>query len=66
MSDLIKILLAIFLPPISVLIERGLGMQLLINIILTLIGVLPGSIHALYLVVSSRKERTITPPSTDE
>lgn len=63
MSDLIKILLAIFLPPISVLIERGLGMQLLINIILTLIGVLPGSIHALYLVVSSRRgESTMTPP----
>jgi uncharacterized membrane protein YqaE (UPF0057 family) len=51
MGKLIKILLAIFLPPIAVLLERGVGMSLLINIVLTILGVLPGSIHALYVIL---------------
>lgn len=51
MNKLIKILLAIFLPPVAVLLERGVGKSLVINIILTIIGVLPGSIHALLVVM---------------
>ncbi|MEL7060671.1 MAG: YqaE/Pmp3 family membrane protein [Acidobacteriota bacterium] len=48
---LIKILLAIFLPPIAVLLERGLSKSLLLNVILTIIGVVPGIIHALIVVL---------------
>lgn len=51
MNKLIKILLAIFLPPVAVLLERGVGKSLVINIILTIIGVLPGSIHALLVIL---------------
>ncbi len=51
MSKLIKILLAIFLPPLAVLLERGVGKSLIINIILTIIMVLPGSIHALLVIL---------------
>jgi len=51
MSKLIKIILAIFLPPIAVLIERGVGKSLIINIILTIIGVVPGSIHAVLVML---------------
>ncbi len=51
MNNLIKILLAIFLPPVAVFLERGVGVSLLLNIILTIIGVLPGSIHALLVVL---------------
>lgn len=54
-SLLIKILLAIFLPPIAVLLERGVGMSLLLNIILTIIGVIPGSIHAVYVIVQDNQ-----------
>ncbi|REH37633.1 uncharacterized membrane protein YqaE (UPF0057 family) [Paraperlucidibaca baekdonensis] len=49
MSKLIIILLAIFLPPIAVFIKEGFGLQLLLNILLCLLFVLPGSIHALWL-----------------
>ncbi|MEM8739534.1 MAG: YqaE/Pmp3 family membrane protein [Planctomycetota bacterium] len=55
MSKLIKILLAIFLPPIAVLLERGVGGSLLLNILLTLLGGIPGMIHALFVVVSDAK-----------
>ncbi|MEM9882169.1 MAG: YqaE/Pmp3 family membrane protein [Planctomycetota bacterium] len=51
MAKLIKVLLAIFLPPIAVLIERGIGVSLLLNILLTLIGVIPGSIHAVLVIL---------------
>lgn len=52
---LLKLLLAIVAPPIAVLLERGVGRSLLINILLTLLAWLPGAIHAL-IVVTSHEE----------
>lgn len=52
---ILHILLAIFLPPISVLIQKGISGALLLNILLTILGGLPGSIHAIYLLVSEKK-----------
>ena len=37
-SDICKIILAIFLPPLGVFLERGCGADLLINILLTVLG----------------------------
>ena len=51
MSRLIQILIAIFLPPLSVFMQRGLGGAFLLNVVLTIIAVLPGSLHALYLLL---------------
>ncbi|MEX1250887.1 MAG: YqaE/Pmp3 family membrane protein [Hyphomonas sp.] len=47
--SLVMILLAIFLPPVAVALKQGIGVQLLINILLTLIGWLPGVIHAFWV-----------------
>jgi uncharacterized membrane protein YqaE (UPF0057 family) len=52
MSILI-ILLSILLPPLAVFLKHGLGSTFLINILLTLLGGIPGMIHALY--VNSKK-----------
>jgi uncharacterized membrane protein YqaE (UPF0057 family) len=38
-SDICKIILAIFLPPVGVFLERGCGADLCINILLTILGV---------------------------
>jgi Uncharacterized homolog of Blt101 len=38
-SDICKIILAIILPPLGVFLERGCGVDLLINILLTCLGV---------------------------
>ena len=54
MSTIIKILIAFFLPPISVLMTNGFGLQFLLNILLCILFVLPGSIHALYLLLRDR------------
>ena len=50
MSNLVKILLAVFLPPVAVVLERGVGVSFLLNILLTLCFGLPGMIHALLVV----------------
>ncbi|KAL1892176.1 plasma membrane proteolipid Pmp3 [Ceratocystis pirilliformis] len=50
-SDICKIILAIILPPIGVFLERGCGADLCINILLTILGYIPGIIHALYIIL---------------
>lgn len=51
-GDVIKIIIALFLPPLAVLLEVGLGKHFWINIILTLLGGLPGIVHAIYVVAT--------------
>ncbi len=54
MSSLIRIILAIFLPPIAVLVTAGIGVQFFLNILLTILGIVPGMIHALWIVMRDR------------
>ena len=49
--NLLRILLGVFLPPLGVFLTVGVGPTLLINILLTLLGWLPGSIHAVWVIV---------------
>ncbi len=44
-SDICKIIIAIFLPPVGVFLERGCGSDLLINIVLTILGYIPGKVR---------------------
>ena len=52
LSDPIKIILAIILPPVGVFLEVGLGMHFWLNIVLTLFGYVPGILHALYVILT--------------
>ncbi len=54
MMALMKVLLAIFLPPVAAFLQVGLGLHFWINIILTLLGGLPGSVHALWLIAAQK------------
>eukprot|EP00884_Botryococcus_braunii_P019751 jgi/Botrbrau1/645/Bobra.0161s0034.1 len=50
-SDIFKIIFAIILPPLGVFLEKGLcDVDVLINILLTILGYIPGIIHALYII----------------
>ena len=51
---IIKILLALFLPPIAALLQVGLSLHFFLNILLTLLGGLPGVIHAIWLVATDK------------
>jgi uncharacterized membrane protein YqaE (UPF0057 family) len=43
--------LAIILPPLAAFLVVGLSTHFWINLILTLLGWLPGTVHALWLIV---------------
>jgi uncharacterized membrane protein YqaE (UPF0057 family) len=48
--SLIQVILGIFLPPLGVFLTYGIGPTLFINIALTLLGWVPGSIHAVWAI----------------
>ncbi|KAG5439215.1 hypothetical protein PCANB_001514 [Pneumocystis canis] len=50
-SDIFKLLFAFIFPPLGVLIEKGCGKDFLINILLTILGYIPGIIHAFYVIL---------------
>lgn len=49
--EIVKVIFAVILPPLGVLLEVGITMHFFINIILTLLGFIPGIVHALWVVV---------------
>lgn len=49
-SDFLKILFALLLPPLGVAMEVGLTKQFWINLLLTLLGFIPGIVHAVYII----------------
>ena len=47
---IVRVLAGIFLPPLGVFLTVGVGPTLIINILLTVWGLLPGSIHAIWVI----------------
>ena len=52
-NQILIILLSILLPPLGVALSRGIGKQFLINIVLTILGYVPGLVHAVWLAAKS-------------
>ncbi len=50
-GDVIRIIISIIIPPIGVFLEVGFGLHFWINILLTLLGYIPGLIHAIWIIV---------------
>ena len=48
--DIIRIIIAILLPPLGVFLQVGFGGAFWLNILLTLCGYFPGIIHAVYII----------------
>jgi uncharacterized membrane protein YqaE (UPF0057 family) len=48
--DLPRIIAAILLPPLGVFLEVGFGGHFWLNIVLTLLGYVPGIVHAVWVV----------------
>jgi uncharacterized membrane protein YqaE (UPF0057 family) len=49
-DDILLIVLSVLLPPLGVLFSRGFGTQFLLNIVLTILGYVPGIVHAVWLI----------------
>jgi uncharacterized membrane protein YqaE (UPF0057 family) len=52
--ELIKIILAIVLPPLGVFLQVGIGKHFWLNIILTILGYLPGIVHAIWVIAKNK------------
>ncbi len=52
---ILKIILSIILPPLAAFLQVGLTTHFWINIVLCLLGFLPGVLHALWLVLTDKK-----------
>ena len=52
--DLIRLLFAILLPPVGVFLQVGFGAQFWLNILLTLLGYIPGIVHAVWIIATRR------------
>ena len=48
--DIIRIILSILIPPLGVFLQVGLGLQFWLNILLTLLGYVPGLVHAIWII----------------
>lgn len=50
-EDVLRVLLSILLPPLGVFLECGLGDEFWLNVLLTLLGYVPGLAHAVWILV---------------
>ncbi len=50
-ADVLRILIAIFLPPLGVFLQVGIGMQFWLNLLLTMLGYFPRIIHAVWIIL---------------
>ncbi len=50
-GDIALVIVAIMMPPIAVLLKVGLSTHFWINVLLTVLGFVPGQLHALWVVL---------------
>lgn len=48
--DLLRIVCSVLLPPVGVFLQVGLKPQFWLNVLLTLLGYVPGVIHAIWII----------------
>lgn len=56
--DVIRLIFAIIFPPLGVLLQVGLGKHFWINILLTLLGFIPGIVHAVWVIAKVGPDRS--------
>jgi uncharacterized membrane protein YqaE (UPF0057 family) len=52
----LRIILAIVLPPLGVFLTVGIGLQFWLNILLTILGYVPGVVHAIWIIAGRAKD----------
>ena len=49
-----RVIASLIIPPLGVFLQVGFGLQFWINVLLTLLGYIPGLVHAIWVI--ARKE----------
>jgi len=55
--DIIRVILSVLLPPLGVFLQIGIGAQFWLNILLTILGYIPGIVHAVWIIATRGKAR---------
>ena len=50
--DCLRVVLSVLIPPLGVFFQVGFGLQFWINVLLTLLGYIPGLIHAIWIIAT--------------
>ncbi len=50
--DCLRVVLSVLIPPLGVFLQVGFGLQFWLNILLTLLGYIPGLIHAIWVIAT--------------
>ncbi len=53
-ADIFRVLFSILLPPLGVFLQVGFGLHFWLNIVLTLLGYIPGLVHAVWIIATRR------------
>lgn len=65
LTDGLLVIIAVFIPPLAVLLKRGCGAHLLLSIVLTSLYWIPGVLHAWLVIVTTKRRprlyRTLEP-----
>jgi uncharacterized membrane protein YqaE (UPF0057 family) len=48
--NILRIIFSVLIPPLGVFLQVGFGMHFWINIVLTLLGYVPGLVHAIWII----------------
>lgn len=52
--ELVKIIISILLPPLGVFLQVGIGKHFWLNILLTILGYIPGIVHAIWVIAKNK------------
>ncbi len=55
---IIQLILGIAIPPLGIFLTYGISSTLLISVVLTLLGWIPGSIHAVWAIAKYQEQQT--------
>jgi len=50
--DCLRVVLSVLIPPLGVFFKVGFGLHFWLNILLTLLGYIPGLVHAIWIIAS--------------
>jgi uncharacterized membrane protein YqaE (UPF0057 family) len=45
-----RVIASVLIPPLGVFLQEGLGKQFWLNVLLTLLGYVPGLVHAIWII----------------
>ena len=48
--DCLRVTLSLLIPPLGVFLQVGFGLHFWLNILLTLLGYIPGLVHAIWII----------------